>query len=108
MEGTQAYIANLNDLTQFAEQGTVSKTLVDNDSTKVVLFAMAKGQSLSEHTAGTPAIIHVLSGSATIHLEKEVHSSPPGTLIYMPAKMNHAVNADENLVFLLTLIRGKG
>src|SRR3990172_264994 len=106
MEEQQAYVTNLNDMVEFAAQGTVSKTLVDNDKAKIVLFAMVKGQSLSEHTASTPAIIHILRGMARVQLGDELQDTAPGALIYMPPKLPHAVDAQEDLVFLLTLIRG--
>ncbi|HCG99526.1 MAG TPA: hypothetical protein DE036_07005 [Actinobacteria bacterium] len=105
MEEVKIHIANINDLVEFAKEGTVSKTLVDNAKSKIVLFMMSKGQSLSEHTAGTPAIIHVLSGTAKVRLDKEMHEATPGSLIFMPTKLVHAVDAEEDLVFLLTLVR---
>lgn len=106
MEEQKAFIANLSEMVQFAKQGTVSKTIIDNDKTKVVLFAMDTGQSLSEHTASTPATIHILSGAAEVQLGKEFHDAAPGTFIYMPPKLTHAIEAKESLIFLLTLIRG--
>lgn len=105
MAELKTHIANINDLVEFAKEGTVSKTLVENEKSKIVLFMMSKGQSLSEHTAGTPAIIHVLSGAAKVQLDKEVHDATPGSLIFMPPKLVHAVEAVDDLVFLLTLIR---
>lgn len=102
----KAFVANINELIEFAKQGTVSKTIVDNDNTKIVLFAMSEGQSLSEHTASVPATIQVLDGTATVLLGGESYDASPGTLIYMPAKLPHAIDANEDLVFLLTLIRG--
>jgi len=106
MEEQKAYVANLKEMVEFAKQGTVSKTIIDNDKTKIVLFAMAKDQSLSEHTASTPAVIQVLDGTASVQLGKELYEAVPGTLIYMPPNLPHAVEAREDLVFLLTLIRG--
>lgn len=105
MEEVKTFIGNINELIEFAKDGTVSKTLVDNEKSKVVLFMMAKGQSLSEHTAGTPAIIQILSGRAKVQLAKAVHDTEPGALIFMPPKLVHAIDAEEDLVFLLTLVR---
>lgn len=98
--------ANLDALVQFAQGGIVSKTFLERDRVKLVLFCMAAGQQLSEHTAGMPAIIHVLSGRAVATLEQQVHEAGPGDVLYMPAGTVHAVEAKDDLVFLLTLLRG--
>jgi quercetin dioxygenase-like cupin family protein len=102
----KAWVGNLDAMVEFASDGIVSKTVVDEPRTKVVLFAMETGQSLSEHTASMPATIHILQGRASLLLGGERHDAPPGTWIYMPANLNHAVDAVENVVFLLTLLRG--
>lgn len=100
------WIGHLDAMVEFAGDGIVSKTVVDEPRTKVVLFAMAAGQSLSEHTASMPAAIHVLQGRASLLLGGERHDAPPGTWVYMPANLNHAVDAVDDVVFLLTLFRG--
>jgi quercetin dioxygenase-like cupin family protein len=102
-----AWTGNLDDMVEFARDGIVSKTLVDEGPTKVVLFSFSPGQSLSEHTASVPASIHVLHGQASILLGDERYEAGPGSYVYMPAELRHAVDASENMVFLLTLHRGE-
>lgn len=102
----QPIVVDLEHLVQFASQGIVSKSFLETDRTKLVLFCMESGQQLSEHTAGMPAIIHVLRGRAQVTLGEQVHQAQPGLLLYLPAGTVHAVTAQENLVFLLTLLRG--
>ena len=65
-----------------------------------------RGQELSEHTASVPATIQVLSGNGSVLLGDERHEARAGSLFYMPAQLRHAVRADDELVFLLTLFRG--
>jgi len=103
---TGPWVGDLEEWVEFAKDGIVSKTVIDEPRTKVVLFAMVPGQSLSEHTAGMPAAIHVLRGRASVLLGGDRHQVAPGTYIYMPANLSHAVDAEEELVFLLTLFRG--
>lgn len=53
----------LNNLTLEIEppvNGTLSRTIHQDDRLKAVLFGFAAGQELSEHTASTPAIMHFL------------------------------------------------
>lgn len=98
-------VVSLDSMVEFAKKGIVSKTFLERPEVKMVLFCMEKGQMLSEHTSTMPAAIHVLSGKAKIRLGQEDSECGPGTWIYMPANLNHAITANENFVFLLTLFR---
>jgi quercetin dioxygenase-like cupin family protein len=98
-------IADLSAMTQVADQGIVSKSIVENDHHKLVHFTFAPGQELSEHTASVPAAIHILGGRGTVVLDGTAHEARPGMLFYMPAEMRHAVQASEDLVMLLTMFR---
>jgi quercetin dioxygenase-like cupin family protein len=103
--GDQPAVFDLVALAEVAEGGIVSKTLLENEHRKLVHFTFAPGQELSEHTASVPAIIHVLSGEGTVRLGDDEHRAQAGSLFYMPAGLRHAVHADGELVFLLTLFR---
>jgi quercetin dioxygenase-like cupin family protein len=96
---------NIEQATEFARSGIVSKTLVETDRVKLILFCMEAGQELSEHTASVPAIIHLVSGKATLKLGAETHQAEAGGLYYMPEGLVHAIKAHENLVMLLTMLR---
>lgn len=102
---TMSVVADLDKMIEFASDGIVSKTVMDKACGKVVLLCMSSGQSLSEHTASSPAVVHVLQGTGEFRLEEEVHLVKPGTWIYMPANLRHVVKAEQNLVFVLTLFR---
>ena len=105
METTQPIVADLEALAQVADQGIVSKSIVENEHHKIVHFTFAPGQELSEHTASVPAAIHILRGRGTVVLDGVEHEAGPGKLYYMPADLKHAVQAREELVFLLTMFR---
>ena len=98
-------VADLAGMIQEAEQGIVSKSIVENEHHKIIHFTLAPGQELSEHTASVPAFIHVLRGEGTVSLGGEEHEARPGMLYYMPAELKHAVVARGDLVFLLTMFR---
>jgi len=86
------------------DDGTLSMTLHQSHSVKVVLFAFAAGQELSEHTASMPAIMHQLSGEARWRLGEEQTEARPGSWVHMPAHLPHTVTAKTPCVMLLTLI----
>jgi quercetin dioxygenase-like cupin family protein len=98
-------VADLLGMIEVAEQGIVSKSVVENEHHKLVHFTFAPGQELSEHTASVPAAIQVLQGRGRVVLDGVTHEASPGKLYYMPADLRHAVKADEELVILLTMFR---
>jgi len=98
-------IADLPAMMEVAENGIVSKSIVENDHHKIIHFTFAPGQELSEHTASVPASIHILDGQGTVVLDGQAHEARPGRLFYMPAQMRHAVQATGDLAMLLTMFR---
>lgn len=105
MSKAKPVVADLEAMTQVAEKGIVSKAIVENEHHKIIHFTLAPGQELSEHTASVPAVIHVLHGRGSVVLAGEDYVAGPGRLFYMPAEMRHAVRAEDDLVFLLTMFR---
>jgi quercetin dioxygenase-like cupin family protein len=98
-------VADLHELTQVADQGIVSKSIVENEHHKIIHFTLASGQELSEHAASVPAVIQIISGSGSVTLAGRQYTASAGKLYYMPAQLKHAVVADDTLVFLLTMFR---
>lgn len=105
MSSMTPVVADLESMVEVAEQGIVSKAIVENEHHKIIEFTLAAGQELSEHTASVPAVIHVLQGQGTVSLGGAAHEARRGMLYYMPAEMKHAVVAQDDLVFLLTMFR---
>ena len=105
METNEPIVADLEAMVEVADQGIVSKSIVENEHHKIVHFTLAPGQELSEHTASVPAVIHVLRGQGAVVLAGTRHEAGPGKLYYMPADLKHAVQAEGELVFLLTMFR---
>jgi quercetin dioxygenase-like cupin family protein len=105
MSAEAPVVADLGAMVEVAEQGIVSKAIVENEHHKIIHFTLAAGQELSEHTTSVPAMIHVLRGQGTVSLGGKNHEARPGMLYYMPAELKHAVVADGDLVFLLTMFR---
>jgi quercetin dioxygenase-like cupin family protein len=88
--------------------GTLSRTLYQDDRLKVVLFGFAAGQELSEHTASTPAIMHFLRGEADVRLGADEVAAQAGTWVHMTAQLPHSIRARTPVVLLLLLLKGVG
>ncbi len=98
-------IADLMAEVEIPKDGITSRALVSNENVRIVIFGFDAGQELSEHTASVPAIIHILSGAATLALGNEVHEASAGSLAYMPANLSHRVVAKAPMVMLLTMLK---
>src|SRR5512137_754161 len=68
MSAEAPVVADLAAMVDVAEQGIVSKAIVENEHHKIIHFTLASGQELSEHTASVPAVIQVLQGRGTVSL----------------------------------------
>ena len=96
---------SLGSATQFSDSGIVSRTLLDAERTRVVLFGFAAGQELTEHATPARAVIQMLSGRAEWTLGKEKRTLAAGDLLHLPPGQPHAVVATEPFSMLLTLVR---
>lgn len=83
----------------------LSRTIHDDEQVKAVLFGFAAGQSLSEHTASVPAILHFIQGEADLTLGGEQSSAQPGTWVHMPARLAHSITARTPVVMLLLMLK---
>lgn len=99
--------------TDIAEQvepppdGTLSRTVYQDERLKVVLFGFAAGQELSEHTSSTPAIMHFLDGEADVTLGADRIVAAQGTWVHMAAQLPHSIRARTPVRLLLLLLKDK-
>ncbi|GEM_PF-193394 len=93
------------EIPEIPSDSIVSRTIYSDEQLKAVLFGFAQGQELSEHTASTPAIIHILSGEVTLILGGDKSDAQTGTWVHMPAHLPHSVIAKTPTTMLLLLLR---
>jgi len=84
--------------------GTLSRTLYRSDSVRLVGFAFATGEVLTEHSSALEVTIQVLTGRLALTLGDgpEVELDPAGW-VRMPPRLPHSVRALEPTVMLLTM-----
>lgn len=98
-------LANLASELEPPVDGTLSRTVYQDDRIKAVLFSFSAGQELSEHTASTPAIMHFLLGDAGLTLGEDEVAASAGTWVHMPPHLKHSIRANTPLVMLLLLLK---
>ena len=92
---------------EYSDGGIVSKSILKKETGNISLFAFAKGEGLSEHTAPFDALIQVVDGRGEIIIGGKTFQLETGQSIIMPAGIPHAVNAVERFKMILTMIKSK-
>jgi quercetin dioxygenase-like cupin family protein len=104
---TQPAMQDLSDvasLVQIQPEATVSRTVLQAEGARVVLFSFDAGQVLTEHTAAVPALLQVLDGHLRITADGRTVDLRPGGLVHLAARLPHAVEAVEPSRLQLTML----
>lgn len=96
---------NILDQIEYPKKGILSKEILKTNKTDVTLFCMAKNTKISDHTSTKVGFVYVLDGSGIFTLAGKKINMIPGVLIYMRENEIHALRADKNTSFLLTLVK---
>ena len=94
----------LKDQVSYQEGQIVSKTLVQNESVSITLFAFDKGEEISTHESGGDAFLTCLDGVGRITIDSKAYELHEGESIVMPAKHPHAVYGKEQYKMLLVVV----
>lgn len=105
MDESYAFLPNLVAEAEPPRRGIHSQTITKADSFELVLFAMAPGEELSEHTSARPAIVHVLSGEGELTVAGDHYPLERDAWLHMQAGTPHAIVARSALVFALYLLK---
>lgn len=93
----------LTDQLEYPTSGVLSKVLAKDNCCQYTLFCLAAETEISEHTATRNATVNVIAGQGILTLESKEIRLEPGVFVWMPAHAPHALQAETNLAFLLTL-----
>jgi quercetin dioxygenase-like cupin family protein len=104
-EELAAQVLHTVELVGYQAGAVVSRTLINQRTGTVTLFAFDAGQELSEHTTPYDALVQVLDGEAEIMISGKPFRLKAGDLIIMPANDPHAVKAPMPFKMMLTMIR---
>lgn len=104
-EFEKSKIFNYKDSIEYSDGAIVSKTVLKKETGNISLFAFAKGEALSEHTAPFDAMIQIVDGKGEIIIGGKSFILESGQTIIMPANITHAVIAVEKFKMVLTMIK---
>lgn len=103
VQTSQSLVIQLKDKIEYAETGVLSKVLLKVPYCQYTLFCLAAGTDIAEHTSTRNAVVQVIEGQGTLTLEGQDINLEPGVFVFMPANAPHALKAEANLAFILTL-----
>lgn len=96
---------NIKDIIEYPAEGILSKEILKTEKFDSTLFIMAKGTDMSGHTSTREGIVYVVEGNGTFILEGEDIAMTSGVFIHMKENAVHALKAEENTAFILTLFK---
>lgn len=97
-------IYKLKENIEYSKDSIVSKQIYKKNST-ITLFALDKGQSISEHKAPFDAAVYIIEGSGEFKIGNERIIASSGDFFIMPTNITHAVYATEKFKMLLMMIK---
>lgn len=99
-----AEVTNLAALVTYQPGQVVGRTLTQDQSSSLTLFAFAAGEGLTTHTTDADALLYVLDGAAEVEIDGAASVVGTGEAIVMPAKIPHAVTAKQDFKMLLAVV----
>ena len=81
------------------------RALYTDEHVKVLAFPFEEGQTLEEHTAPHPAMLHFIEGAATVTLGDDTKEAQAGTWIHMRPQLPHSIHAKTPVLMLLLVLR---
>ena len=97
-------VLKLKDEVVYQDGQIVSKTLIQNSSVSITLFAFSQGEEISTHESGGDAFVVCLDGKGKITIDGTEYILKEGDSIVMPAKHPHAVYGEDKFKMLLTVV----
>lgn len=99
----EAIVAELRGEATYSNVGHAARTLLRASDLRLVLVAMKSGSRMNEHKTQETVLLHTLSGSVRLDLPDQSHALGPGNITAIERGVRHAVEADRDSAFLLTL-----
>lgn len=91
------------DVIEYPKTGVKSKIVLEDGNCRYMLMSLAVGMHIAEHASPRNATVNVIEGQGVLTFEGKEIVLESGVFVFLPANARHAVKAEENLTFLLTL-----
>ena len=78
-------------------------TLLKQPGLRLVLVALKAGAEVASHQTDTPLILQGIEGRVAVRMDRDEHVLTAGQVLTMRSGLTHAVRAQNESAFLLTL-----
>jgi len=99
------FLADLQTEFTLPEKGILSRVLLKTEHANVTLSGFPAGESLSAHSAATPAVLYFIEGQAEVQLGEDKVNAQPGSFVYMPPMLPHGISATTGVRMLLVQMK---
>lgn len=99
------FLKDLQTELELPVKGILSRVIQKDEHVNITLFGFSAGESLSSHSAPTPAVLYFLEGEAEVQLGDSTVSAQRGTFIYMPPMLLHGISARTGVRMLLVQMK---
>lgn len=97
---------NIMDMVDYRPGQVVSRTLAQSPAMSMTMFAFAKGEGLSTHTAAGDALVQILDGEAEVTIGEETLTVKAGQVVAMPRDIPHSLQANKDFKMFLVVVKG--
>jgi len=102
---TYTFLNNLTAEVEIPSKGILSRPIFNDDHLRVVLFGLAAGEDMTEHTTSMEATLHFITGEAELTLGEDKYDVQAGSWMQMTPRLPHSIHAKTDTVMLLTLLK---
>jgi quercetin dioxygenase-like cupin family protein len=88
---------------RYVREGQSARTLIRTPDLRILVIALQRGKTISEHHASATASVQTLSGHIRLRLRDRCVDVTAGQLLALGAGLAHDVYAETDSTFLLTL-----
>lgn len=96
-------IKSFSENLEFSDNRIVTQVILETSFSKEIRLLLKNGQTMKEHKAPFPIIVHILEGKIDFGIEGEIRSLKTGDVITLENNIYHNLTAKKDSIVRLTL-----
>jgi quercetin dioxygenase-like cupin family protein len=101
-------IAAVEDGKLLDTNGRNARTILKQGAFRMTLIAIAKHGNIPPHNTDATVAVHVLRGSARLHVDGQEYNVGTGELLVIARGVEHDVSSSDGALLLLTVVEDPG
>lgn len=96
-------IKSFNENIEYSDNRIVTKVILETSFSKEIRILLKNGQTMKEHKAPYPIIVHILEGEIDFGIGDEIKLLQTGDVITLKSNVYHDLTAKKDSIIRLTL-----